>query len=265
VRSQGRAFSHGFAELYSYEQVRELCAVGVELGCTSLNFHDSFFRMGIHPEAIKYFIRKIRRDVPAHPPLIVHLSNFFGHATMTAVAALTAGASAVDVCMNAVGHHCGHTSLPEVVMTLESLYGVRTGIQLDQIRHVAELVERETGIHKQSNQPIIGEFAFAMDGAYWSLEADKPYDQRVHAIYPFSPEVIGAEERVVWSERSVMPESVGARLQLLGLSHDATAIEQILAVLAARLASKQDFPNWMLDEEFTALCRETLQAPARRQ
>ncbi len=63
---------------------------------------------------MKVFIRRIRTEVPDHPPLYVHLSNFYGQATVIAVAAITAGVTAVDVCLNQSGHHCGHISLAEV-------------------------------------------------------------------------------------------------------------------------------------------------------
>ena len=108
--------SHAFAEDHTYDEVVSLCRTGVSVGCPSLSFHDSYFRFAIGPEAMKAYVRSILRDVPDAPPLYVHLSNFFGHATMTAAAALTAGASAVDVCANATGHHCGHTSLSEVAL-----------------------------------------------------------------------------------------------------------------------------------------------------
>lgn len=255
VRSHGKTVSHGFAEIYSYEDVVRLCRAGARCGCRSQSFHDSFFRFGITPEAMRFFIQSVREDVSDCPPLYVHLSNFYGHATMTAVAALSAGASAADVCMNAIGHHCGHTSLSEVVMVLEGLYGVDTGIQLERLRDVSLLVREKSGVPVPPTKPVVGDHAFLTDGAYWAAEADVPYEDRVHAKFPFPPALVGAREEVVWSEKTVTEDSILARISALGLGNRREHVAQILARLTEVLEVNRTHPDWMSDAEFETLCR----------
>lgn len=255
VRAAGRRVSWGFAERYAYDEIVDLSRAAASLGASSLSYHDSFFRLGITPEAIQHFIRSIRRDVADHPPLYVHLSNFYGQATMTGVAALAAGASAVDVCMNSTGHHCGHTSLAEVVMVLEDLYDVRTGIDLARITETARLVNRHTGVPLSLTTPVIGDYAFMGDGAYWAAEEHLPNAERVHARFPFAPEIVGASERIVWSDRTSTADAVARRLASLGLPADSGLPAAVQRSLAEELSAKTDYPGWLTDPAFSELCR----------
>jgi isopropylmalate/homocitrate/citramalate synthase len=168
---------------------------------------------------------------------------------------LTAGASAVDVCMNATGHHCGHTSLSEVAMVLEDLYDVRTGIDLKGISHAAAVVNRHSGVPLPLTMPVIGEYAFMGDGAYWAAEEELANEQRVHAKFPFAPGVVGAEERIVWSDRTVTRDAVIARLSSLGLGTDDGLASRIEHALAATLAERRRYPGWLTDAEFGDVCR----------
>lgn len=256
VRELGLDVSHGFAEVYAYEDVVELSRVGVELDCRSLSYHDSFFRLGIHPDALKLFIRRILEDVPGAPPLYVHLSNFYGHATMTGVAAITAGASAVDVCANGTGHHCGHTSLAEVALSLEHLYGIPTGIKLERLRSVARLLEERTQVPVPLIGPVVGPYAFMGDGAYWAAEAHLPFAERVHATFPFAPQAVGSDEVVVWNDRSLTTEAVGHRLRTAGIEADEALCERIISELRTLLERRDDYPAWISDEEFEGLASD---------
>lgn len=258
VQSQGKQVSHAFAERYTYQEVIDLCRDGVRYGYQSQSLHDSFFCFGIVPEAMKHLISSIRTDVPQCPPLYVHLSNFYGNATMTAVAALTAGATAADVCMNGIGHHCGHISLAELVMVLEGLYGVRTGIKLEKLRQVSLLVQERSGVPVPPTGPVVGDYAFLTDGAYWAAEANVPYEERVHAWFPFRPEVIGGKEQVIWSEKTITTDSVRLKLAAMGIYGTDADIELIINRLTQILARKTDYPNWLTDAEFEGLVRSLM-------
>jgi hypothetical protein len=260
VHDANRRVSWGFAERYDYAEIIALSRAATEHGAASLSYHDSYFRLGITPEAIQHFVRAVRRDVPGHPPIYVHLSNFYGQATMTGVAAVAAGASAVDVCMNATGHHCGHTSLAEVVMVLEDLYNVRTGIDLKKITEVARDVDRHSGVPLALTMPVLGSFAFMGDGAYWAVEEHLPNDERVHARFPFAPEVVGGSERIVWSDRTATPDAIATRLRTLGLPSEAHLATAVQAALGRQLADQKSYPGWLEDDAFADLCRAALDA-----
>jgi hypothetical protein len=255
ARDAGCRLSHGFAEAYGWQELVDISRAAVGVGASSLSYHDSYFRLGITPEAMKLFIARLRSEVPDHPPLYVHLSNFYGQATMTAVAAITAGAAAADVCLNVTGHHCGHTSLAEVALVLEDLYGVSTGINLEGITTAIQVVNERTGVPLPLTQPIIGSHAFLGDGAYWAAEEHLPHQDRVHARFPFPPGVVGAEERIVWSDRTVTAEAVRSKLRTLGLPDDEDRAARLTEQLELALERKSGYPNWLTDAEFELLAR----------
>ncbi len=243
-------FSHGFAEEYTTDEVVAIIRAGIEFGCRSQSFHDSFFHLAIGPEAIRAFIGEVRQAVPDHPPLYVHLSNFFGHATMTAIAALSAGATAADVCLNGTGHHCGHTALGEVALGLRGLYGVDCGIKTERLAAAARAVEQCTSVPRRLDGPVIGEFAFMGDGAYWAAEAHLPFEDRMHATFPVAPEVVGAEEKVVWSDRTATVEAVRVRMSQAGyLDASDEQCAQLVHRIRVAIEDRGGYPGWLEDAE----------------
>jgi len=258
---KGKKISHAFSDIYSYPQVVELCKKGVECGCQSQSFHDSFslFRFGINPDAIKYFVTSLRHDVPDLPPVYVHFSNIFGHAAMTAAAAIVAGASAPDVCMNGIGHHSGHIPLEEIVMVLECLYGIKTGIKLEKLKEVSRFIQDRTGIPVPLMKPIVGDYTFLVDGYYHADEINVPEDKKLHSIFPFSPPLVGSEEKIIWSHRQITPESVRWKLSSIGLEYQDRHVEQIIVQVTETLLRKKLYPNWLTDSQFEEICRSTLQ------
>lgn len=257
VLACGRRVSHAFAEAYTFQEVLDLCCQGTPIGLSSQSFHDSFFRFGLTPEAAKHFYRSVRRLVPDCPPLYVHLSNFYGNATMTAVAAMAAGATAPDVCVNGIGHHCGHISLCEIVMVLETLYGVRTGIRLERLRDVSLLVRERTGIPLPLTSPVVGDCAFILDGAYWAAEAHLPCAERIHAKFPVPPDQVGNAERIVWSDNTITAESIRAKLRAMGTpaKHiDDALVGEVITDLRVALERLPDYPRWLSDAQFERLC-----------
>ena len=266
VLSSNKTISHGFAEDYGYPDVVALVQAGVALGCRSQSFHDSYFRFALTPEGAKAFYRTLRRDVPDCPPLYVHLSDFYGNATMTAAAALAGGADAADVCMNGIGHHCGHIQLAELATVLAALYGVDVGIKLERLTEVSHLVRERTGVQLPLHSPVVGDNGFMIDGAYWAAEAHLPYEERVHAKFPIPPDAVGNQETVVWASGTLNEGAVRARIRALGFVDDAIpedAVERVIREVDACLRQRARYPSWLTDREFEQLCRDALRGSAR--
>ncbi len=265
VRNNRKTVSHAFGKIYSYQQVVDLCREGVKCECQSQSFHDGFFRFAVTPEAVQYLIKSIKKDVKRCPPLYVHFSNFFGQATMTSAAAIVAGATAVDVCMNGIGHHCGHTSLAEIALVLEVLYGVRTGIRLEKLKEVSRLVQKKSNIPVPFTAPIMGDFSFIIDGAFWATEAHLPYARRLLAKSPFPPDLVGTKDRIIWSDKTATPESLRVKLASMNLRFDEQDVKRVLVELKKVLHEKKEYPNWISDSELRRLCKEILSGKRSRE
>lgn len=258
----GRTLSHGFSDIYTYDKVVSICKRGIQYGVKSYSFHDSFslFRFQINPEGIKYFVSRILKDVPDMPPIYVHLSNVFGHATMTAAAAIVAGATAPDVAMNGIGHHAGHIPLEEIVLVLEGLYGIDTGIDLGKLYETSKRVSKLTGIPVPLAKPVVGDFAFLVDAYYKSDEINAPSDKKLHSRFPFDPEVVGSREKIIWSDRQISIKSITWKLSSMKLPFNDSLVSRITKRIKQELEKKQDYPKWFTDTEIENLIRDTLKS-----
>ena len=144
--------------------LREVLAVAIEAGATTLNI----------PDTVGYTTPPeyggLIRDLIAHTPgglsvtWSVHCHDDLGLATANTLAGIEAGARQVEVAVNGIGERAGNTSLEEVVMALHTrapIFGLRTGIDTTQIARTSRMVSNYTGIPVQPNKAIVGANAFA--------------------------------------------------------------------------------------------------------
>jgi len=145
-------------------------------------------------------------------PIAVHCHNDFGLATANTLAALKAGASQAHVTVNGIGERSGNASLEEVVMSLEQLYGYKTGIKLENIYLISRLVSRLTGIEVSSNKPITGGNAFTHEAGIHihGLIAD------TSTYEPIDPKIVGRQRKIVFGKHTGK-SSVVLALKELGL------------------------------------------------
>lgn len=126
-------------------------------------------------------------------PLSVHCHNDFGLAVANTLEGLRGGASQAHVTVNGLGERAGNASLEELIMTIESLYDVKTGLNTRLFYEISQLVERISGVTLQSNKAIVGQNAFAHESGIHSdgvLKKTETYE-------PIKPEIVGHRRRFV--------------------------------------------------------------------
>ena len=161
---------------------------GVEAGADRLCFCDT---VGVLvPEATAAIFSKLST---LGAPISIHCHNDFGMATANTVAALRSGASQAHVTVNGIGERAGNASLEEVVMTLESLYKIKTGIKCEDLYQLSRMVSRMTGIPVAPNKSLVGENAFTHEAGIHvhGLLAD------TSTYEPLHPEQVGRKRRIV--------------------------------------------------------------------
>jgi D-citramalate synthase len=165
-----------------------LYMAGIEAGADRLCFCDT---VGVLTPDAAYDI--FSRLAQLNVPVSIHCHNDFGMATANTVAALRAGASQAHVTVNGIGERAGNASLEEVVMTLESLYKIDTGIKCHDIYQLSRMVSRMTGLPVAPNKSIVGENAFTHEAGIHvhGLLAD------TSTYEPISPEMVGRKRRIV--------------------------------------------------------------------
>jgi len=200
------------------------------------------------PAAISYLVRHLK--TVTNLQVEVHCHNDFGLAVANVLGGYEGGADVLQVSLNGIGYRAGNASMESVVMALEVLYGVKTGLRLDLLPEVCRLVEQITNLPNGYFKPIVGDGAFRFEqwGAIAALTNGgvRPY------AFPFEPEVVGRTPQLVigkWSD-------TGAVLQKLseyGLRADPEQVSRIL-VRCQRAGAAKHRP--LRDDEFIAIAED---------
>jgi len=146
------------------------------------------------PPKMGEIVSGVRQNNPIQ--IIAHCHNDFGLATANSLAGIQAGADGVDVVVNGLGDRGGNAPFEEVVLALEILYGIRTGIKLEKINKLSRLVEEKTGIRKALVKPIVGEFTFLHSPV---MHIRNAASGNTKGFEPFRPELIGSERRYAFT------------------------------------------------------------------
>jgi isopropylmalate/homocitrate/citramalate synthase len=138
------------------------------------------------PLTFRWFLREFHRRVQPKD-WSVHCHNDLGLAVANTVTAVEEGVTAPHTCVNGLGERAGNAAFEEVVMTLERLYGVKTGIKLERLYELSQLVEELSGVPLAANKALVGYNSFAHEAGIHShgvLRNTLTYE-------PMQPEVIG--------------------------------------------------------------------------
>jgi isopropylmalate/homocitrate/citramalate synthase len=195
------------------------------------------------PEAMAYLTRQIRSWVEV--PLDAHVHNDFGLGVANTLTALKAGAHCAHVSVNCLGERAGNVDLAEIVVSLELLYGVSTGIRMEKLVETARLVEEESGYKLSLTKPIVGQCVFMREagGVVQQMVSSPP------SVEPFDPSLVGLERAVVLGKKSGRYSIIHA-LKRLGLQATEDQIDAALAKVKA-LSTLQR--RAITDEEFTKI------------
>jgi 2-isopropylmalate synthase len=177
----------------------------------------------------------------------VHCHNDFGLSTANVLAAYEAGATGLNVAVNGLGYRAGNAPLDEVAMALEVMYGVDTGVRVEMLPWLSQLVEEITRIPVDYFKPIVGKGAFSVE-QWGTASAMERAGVRPFA-FCFEPEVVGRTPRVVvgkWSDLG----AVAKKLTDFGLTASPDQLRRIL-VECQRAGIAHHRP--LTDDEFLAV------------
>lgn len=154
----------------------------------------------------------------------VHTHDDFGMATANAIAGFEAGADQAQVSVNSIGERAGNAAYEEVVMALESLYRVDTGIDTTRITELSHMIEAKSDVTVSANKPIVGENAFSHESGIHAAGVIENADTFEPGV--MTPAMVGAERELVLGKHTGT-HSVRTRLQEIGF---APTEEQVRAV-----------------------------------
>lgn len=147
----------------SVDRTVEVFKTAVEAGADRVIMTDTvgFLR----PESMRHLVSQVRdrlwKETKGKTPLGIHCHNDFGLATANTLAAIEEGVTTPHVCVAGFGERAGNAPLEEVVMALEILYNIPTGVETKRIHELAKLTSQYFAILLPIHKAIIGENAFS--------------------------------------------------------------------------------------------------------
>lgn len=200
------------------------------------------------PAVMGYLVKQLKQATQLE--VEVHCHNDFGLAVANVLAAYEAGADVLQVSVNGIGYRAGNASMESVVMALEVLYGVDTGVRLDLLPELSHLVEEISGIPNGYYKPIVGKGAFRYE--QWGATADFTAGGARPYAFPFEPEVIGRSPELVigkWSD-------TGAVIQKLAEYGMSATPDQLKRILWRSQQAGAACHRPLRDEEFLAIAHD---------
>lgn len=225
-------------------------------GAARLDLMDSTSSMS--PDAMRQFVRRFRSEMPDGTQVTMHAHHEFGLSTASALAAASEGA-APDVSVNGMSYRAGFAPLEEVVLALEVLYGVDTGLDLNRLAHVSRVVAKESGLAVPPMKALTGGYAHLKhmpgDAAAAILLGDAAFPPISHGIVP---SVMGSRIEWVWGCASSTAQA-RALAASLGLALTDAEVREARRAIDAAVAVVPDYPRWLLPEEAAAVMRRCVE------
>lgn len=234
--------------------LKDLVSQAIEHGAQKITLYDSFGV--VSPEAVRFIIKSIKSVMTQNVPIIIHLHDSFGVATAGAAAAVTAGATHVDCAAYGLPSGIPLAPLEETVLTLELLYGLRTGIKLDGLYDYCKFVETLSGVSIGPGKPVVGEHIFLFESD--NEVAEHLREAEVENLKPYAPSLIGRTARAVWDINTLRGDAVRAKLELMGATPTENVVHTVLERLKAKIDQMRSFPIWITESEVEAICHQVI-------
>lgn len=156
------------------------------------------------PGGIEVMVRTAAKATQGTSAIIgIHTHNDFGLGLADALAGLRGGALLVDGSVNALGERCGNASLIEIVMALEALYGIPTGIDISKLMELSQYIAQISGIPVPYNTPVVGKYAYSDSLAkHIVLSIRNPF-----AVQGIRPETFGGR-RIAFLSKNLSDEAI---------------------------------------------------------
>jgi hypothetical protein len=221
----------------------------------SLRLYDTTTSMS--PDAMRWLVGAIKHALPADaPPLVVHTHNAWGLASACTIAAVLGGADGVDVVVNGLGTKGGHTPMAETLIALEGLYGVRTGVNLQKLTALSQLVADRIGVALPRVMPAVGPDFFLVEQAGLVLQAYKERDSGNEYDVPWAPSVAGQQRKIVWGRNTLKTPVISYLLRKLNVEPTPDKVEWARQTISGALAGITSYPIWLEEQEVLQLLRQ---------
>lgn len=198
---------------------------------------------------VRLFLNTFAQIGDYAPKLGVHLHDDFGLATANALAAVAAGADYIDLSVNGLGERAGNPDTTQVVMALEALCDINTGIQTEKFYELSRYIEKISGIPIPSNKPLIGNYAFSDESdSHVKASSTDPF-----AYQGILPEAVGGHRKLILGSKSGI-NAIRTKIQQMGLEEgDDEFYKKILSIVKKETSKLRG--TIMSDESFEEIVK----------
>jgi len=207
--------------LHNADFARRVLAAAEEAGAEALVLCDT--NGGTLPDEVERIVGEVCASADAQ--IGIHCHNDTGCAVANSLAAVRAGATHVQGCVNGYGERAGNADLAAAIPDLSLKLNVRTIApeRLERLtpvsHHIAELVN----IAPNPQQPYVGASVFAHKGGLHASAVARRRDLYEHV----SPDLVGNGARVVVSEMAGR-STLALKASELGLELDGEVLGRVL-------------------------------------
>ncbi|MET0384450.1 MAG: citramalate synthase [Polyangiales bacterium] len=170
---------------------------------------------GTLPQAVEAAVQHVQRELGCQ--LGIHTHNDSELAVANSLAAVASGARMVQGTINGYGERCGNANLISIIPTLKLKLGIDclSAEQLTRLKHVSRSMDELANRTPWSQQPYVGQSAFAHKGGV-HVDAVKKNARTYEHV---EPEAVGNERRILVSDLSGRA-NVELKARELGLELD---------------------------------------------
>ncbi|MGB9842297.1 MAG: 2-isopropylmalate synthase [Candidatus Bathyarchaeales archaeon] len=220
--------------------LKQVCRAAEQAGADMINIPDTVGIMT--PRGMRQLIEELKKELKV--PISIHCHDDFGMAVANSLAAVEAGATQVHATVNGLGERAGNAALEEVVMALNAIYKLKTGINTRLLYSTSRLVSTLTGVIVQPNKAIVGENAFAHEsGIHTRGVTVKPL-----TFEPIEPELVGRTRKLV-AGKLAGTRGIKAELEEVGIH----PTEEQLREIVRRVKELGDKGKMVTDADLLAL------------
>jgi 2-isopropylmalate synthase len=145
-------------------------------------------------------------------------------AVANSLAGIEAGASQAHVTINGIGERAGNASLEELVMALQQIAAMKTGIDTTLLYETSRLVAKTMGVVVQPNKAIVGDNAFGHESGIHT----HGIRSEASTYEPFDPALVG-RKRWFQAGKHAGAHGIAAQLAEMGLSPSTEELSQIVS------------------------------------
>lgn len=178
------------------------------------------------PEGAAYTVSKLRERFDF--PIEAHFHSDFDLGVATTIAALKAGAQVAHVTVNGIGERAGSAPLGALALSLEALYGQDTGIRLEKMKELSELVVELSNFPVWPIKAVDGDKLFGWETGLPSSLWVNAKETNPLIMLPYHYDLTGQQEPVLYLGKKSGKDNLKYWLRKAGVEMDEDKQKELL-------------------------------------